>query len=96
LFARCGHCKKIEKDLDLASKELAKTGVQVSDIYVIVIPTVTIFCECQAIIAQIDATIPENKEIADNLGIEGYPTLAVYSNGDRLSDYWGSLTHRYC
>jgi protein disulfide-isomerase A1 len=71
----CGHCKKIEKDLELATKELIKI-------------------ESKAVIAQIDASLPENKELSDNLGVEGYPTLVVFSDGERLSDYSGSLKYR--
>ena len=42
-----------------------------------------------ATLAVIDATIPENEALAGPQGINGYPSLILYRNGQRVSDYTG-------
>lgn len=37
-----------------------------------------------------DTTTPTNQELAKSLGIDAYPTLAMYKNGQRIVDYSGS------
>lgn len=40
-------------------------------------------------LAAVDSTIPENEALAGPQGINGYPSLVLYRNGQRVSDYTG-------
>lgn len=41
-------------------------------------------------IAKVDCTSPENKQICIDQQVEGYPTLFLYKNGERQTEYEGS------
>ncbi|XP_020805742.1 thioredoxin domain-containing protein 5 homolog [Drosophila serrata] len=41
-------------------------------------------------IAKVDCTAPENKQLCIDQQVEGYPTLFLYKNGQRQSEYEGS------
>ncbi|EDW06703.1 thioredoxin domain-containing protein 5 homolog [Drosophila mojavensis] len=42
------------------------------------------------VIAKVDCTSPDNKEICVDQQVEGYPTLFLYKNGKRQNEYEGS------
>lgn len=42
------------------------------------------------VIAKVDCTSPDNKEICIDQQVEGYPTLFLYKNGKRQNEYEGS------
>ncbi|EDW31033.1 GL15145 [Drosophila persimilis] len=44
------------------------------------------------VIAKVDCTAPENKQICIDEQVEGYPTLFLYRNGQRQDEYEGSRT----
>ncbi|XP_034672298.1 thioredoxin domain-containing protein 5 homolog [Drosophila subobscura] len=44
------------------------------------------------VIAKVDCTAPENKQICIDEQVEGYPTLFLYKNGQRQDEYEGSRT----
>jgi len=45
-------------------------------------------------LAMVDATIPENEALAGEQGIDGFPSLILYRDGKRSSDYLGGRTRR--
>lgn len=42
------------------------------------------------VVAKVDCTSPENKQICIDQQVEGYPTLFLYKNGKRQTEYEGS------
>lgn len=46
--------------------------------------------ESSIVVAKVDCTSPENKQICIDQQVEGYPTLFLYKNGKRQSEYEGS------
>ena len=45
-------------------------------------------------LAMVDATIPENEALAGEQGIDGFPSLILYRDGKRNSDYLGGRARR--
>jgi hypothetical protein len=43
----------------------------------------------------IDGTVEKNKDIIQQEGIEGYPTMILYKEGRRLGEHLGERKHRY-
>ena len=41
-------------------------------------------------IAKVDCTLPEAKELCKQQEVNGFPTLLIYRNGEKLSEYNGS------
>lgn len=41
-------------------------------------------------IAKVDCTIQENRDICSEQGINGFPTLVIYKEGKKISEYIGS------
>lgn len=52
--------------------------------------TETLTSEANIVIAKVDCTSPENKQICIDQQVEGYPTLFLYKNGKRQNEYEGS------
>ncbi|XP_023167667.1 thioredoxin domain-containing protein 5 homolog [Drosophila hydei] len=52
--------------------------------------TETLTSEADIVIAKVDCTSPENKQICIDQQVEGYPTLFLYKNGKRQNEYEGS------
>ncbi|KAH8411774.1 hypothetical protein KR215_010949 [Drosophila sulfurigaster] len=52
--------------------------------------TDTVSTESNIVIAKVDCTTPENKQICIDQQVEGYPTLFLYKNGKRQNEYNGS------
>jgi thiol-disulfide isomerase/thioredoxin len=48
----------------------------------------------QARIALVDATAEKNKELTRRESIEGFPTLILYKDGKRLTEYHGQRKHK--
>lgn len=44
----------------------------------------------QVKIAKVDCTFPENREICSIQEVNGFPTLFIYKNGQKISEYNGS------
>ena len=40
-------------------------------------------------IAKVDCSESDNKELCSNQEVEGFPTLFIYKNGEKLSEYLG-------
>jgi thioredoxin domain-containing protein 5 len=41
-------------------------------------------------IAKVDCTLADNKELCSQQEVNGFPTMFIYKNGDKLSEYNGS------
>jgi len=50
----------------------------------------TLSSEGKVKIAHVDCTLEENKELCNDQEVEGYPTLFLYKNGVKVSEYNGS------
>jgi thioredoxin domain-containing protein 5 len=41
-------------------------------------------------IAKVDCTLSENRDLCSEQGVNGFPTLFIYKNGEKISEYNGS------
>lgn len=41
-------------------------------------------------IAKVDCTLPDNKELCSEQEVDGFPTIFIYKEGDKLDEYNGS------
>lgn len=41
-------------------------------------------------IAKVDCTVESNKQICNEHEVDSFPTLLLYKNGERISEYTGS------
>lgn len=40
--------------------------------------------------AKVDCTLPDNKELCSEQEVDGFPTIFIYKEGDKLDEYNGS------
>lgn len=41
-------------------------------------------------IAKVDCTLAESKEVCSDQDVNGFPTLYIYKNGEKISEYSGN------
>lgn len=41
-------------------------------------------------VAKVDCTLEENKELCNEQGVDGFPTIFLYKNGGKVEEYNGS------
>jgi thioredoxin domain-containing protein 5 len=41
-------------------------------------------------IAQVDCTLSDNKDLCSQQEVNGFPTLFIYKNGEKITEYNGS------
>lgn len=41
-------------------------------------------------IAKVDCTLQENRDLCSQQDVNGFPTLFIYKNGEKISEYNGS------
>lgn len=41
-------------------------------------------------VAKVDCTLDENRELCNEQGVDGFPTIFIYKNGEKLEEYNGS------
>lgn len=41
-------------------------------------------------VAKVDCTLDESKELCNEQGVDGFPTVFVYKNGKQVEEYTGS------
>lgn len=41
-------------------------------------------------VAKVDCTLEESKELCNEQGVDGFPTIFLYKNGDKVEEYLGS------
>lgn len=41
-------------------------------------------------VAKVDCTLEENKDLCNEQGVDGFPTIFIYKNGDKVEEYNGS------
>lgn len=46
----------------------------------------------QAKVAKVDCTLDESKDLCNEQGVDGFPTVFLYKNGEKLEEYMGSRT----
>lgn len=46
----------------------------------------------QAKVAKVDCTLEENKDLCNEQSVDGFPTIFLYKNGEKIEEYNGSRT----
>lgn len=41
-------------------------------------------------VAKVDCTLEENKDLCNEQGVDGFPTVFLYRRGDKIEEYNGS------
>jgi thiol-disulfide isomerase/thioredoxin len=86
----CGHCETLSPILDDVAREIHDLGLSVS-----ILSTrhfIPLLMSFQAKVAKLDVTDEQFHPLVKHENITGYPTLLLYKQGLRVSEYQGHRT----